>query len=70
MRTEYDPDTCRPRDGIGWDDLQRLKGEAGYGEYCAVEIYPPDADVVNVANMRHLFILKSPPAMMWRDARP
>jgi hypothetical protein len=42
---------------ITWVELQRLKREAGYGDCDAVEIFPPDADVVNVANMRHLWVL-------------
>ena len=42
---------------ISWDDLQRLKRECGRGAKDAVEIYPSDADVVNVANMRHLWIV-------------
>lgn len=45
------------RDGIPWDDLQVLKGHAGYGDREAVEIYPPDTKVVNHANMRHLWVL-------------
>lgn len=53
-------------DGITWDDLQRLKTECGRGDKCAVEIYPPDAEVVNVANMRHLWILDEPPVFMWK----
>ena len=43
--------------GISWEDMQRLKREAGYGDHDAVEVFPPDDDVVNVANMRHLWIL-------------
>lgn len=42
---------------ISWEELQRLKREAGYGGHEAVEVFPPDADVVNVANIRHLWIL-------------
>lgn len=44
-------------DGITWDDLQWIKRAAGYGDREAVEVYPLDDDVVNVANMRHLWIL-------------
>ena len=44
-------------DGITWDELQRFKAEAGYGDREAVEVYPPDADVVNVASIRHLWVL-------------
>jgi len=43
---------------ITWEELQRLKREAGYGDHDAVEVFPPDADVVNVANIRHLWILE------------
>jgi hypothetical protein len=56
-RTEWDERVKRFRDDISWDDLQRLKAEAGFGDRVAVEIYPPDALIVNVANMRHLWIL-------------
>jgi hypothetical protein len=42
---------------ITWEELQRLKREAGFGDFEAVEVFPPDRDVVNVANIRHLFVL-------------
>jgi hypothetical protein len=45
------------RDGITWDQLQRLKALCGYSDRDAVEVYPPDADLVNKANMRHLWVL-------------
>lgn len=54
------------KDGISWDDLQRLKSECGRGDKCAVEVYPEDGHIVNVANMRHLFVLDTPPAYAWR----
>ncbi|WP_218017614.1 DUF7694 domain-containing protein [Sphingomonas pituitosa] len=53
------------RENISWDDLQRLKREAGYADRWAVEIYPADRAVVNVANMRHLWLLDQPPAYAW-----
>jgi hypothetical protein len=56
-RTEWDERQRRFRDDISWDDLQRLKAEAGYGDRCAYEVLPPDRLVVNVANMRHFFVL-------------
>lgn len=65
QRTEWDERKQRFRDDISWDDLQRLKSEAGFGQQCAVELYPPDDEVVNVANMRHLFITPRP-VFMWR----
>jgi hypothetical protein len=53
-------------DKIPWEVLQRLKSECGRGDKCAVECYPPDAEIVNVANMRHLFVLPECPDFVWR----
>lgn len=55
------------RDGLTWDDLMRLKAEAGFGDCWAVECYPPTAEVINVANIRHLFILKERPSFGWHS---
>jgi hypothetical protein len=52
--------------GITWDDLQRLKAECGRGERWAVEVFPPDSEMVNVANIRHLFLLDEVPEFGWR----
>lgn len=59
----------RWRDGIPWDDLQRLKGECGYGSLDAVEVFPSDADLVNVANMRHLWVMRQPVSFAWRSRK-
>jgi len=56
-------------DGIAWEDLQRLKSECGRGDKDAVEIFPPDKDVVNVANMRHLWVLPHQLPFGWRTVR-
>lgn len=64
--TEIDGD--RWADGISWRRLQRLKAECGFGDREAVEIYPPDADVVDVANMRHLWVLPERLPFSWRAA--
>ncbi len=53
------------RDGITWDELQRLKKEAGFGDTWAIEVYPKDSAVVNVANFRHLWLLYEAPAFAW-----
>jgi hypothetical protein len=53
------------KDGITWDELQRLKCEAGYADRWAIECYPPNDLVVNVANFRHLWLLPQPPAFGW-----
>jgi len=68
-RTEWDERQGRYREDIGWDDIQKLKAEAGFGDRVAVELYPPNADVVNVANMRHIFLLDEAPAFMWRGGK-
>ncbi len=57
-RAAFEPRGERWADGITWDDLQRLKRECGRGHLDAVEIYPADRDVVNVANMRHLWLVE------------
>lgn len=54
-------------DGISWDELQELKRQVGLGDAMAVEVYPPDADIVNVANVRHLFVIDAALApFAWR----
>lgn len=54
-------------EGITWDELQRLKRECGRGDLDAVEIYPRDADVINVANMRHLWVLPAEIPFKWTN---
>ena len=34
-----------------------------------LEIYPPDDQVIDVANMRHLWLLDEAPAYAWRKGR-
>ena len=50
---------------ISWEDLMRCKRETGHGDWYATEIYPRDRDIVNVANMRHLWLLTEPLALGW-----
>lgn len=42
---------------LSWDELMEVKRQIGRGDSYAVEVLPPDADIVNVANMRHFWIL-------------
>lgn len=56
-------------DGIGWEELQAIKDGCGYADYDAVEIYPRQIDVVNVANMRHLWVLPHGLSFAWRKAK-
>lgn len=53
------------RDGITWDDLQRIKNEIGFADSTAVEVYPPQDRVINVANIRHLVVLPESPSYVW-----
>lgn len=46
---------------ISWEELQQIKRDVGHGDRVAVEIFPKDQNVVNVANMRHLWIPDTPP---------
>lgn len=48
-------------DGITWDELQAIKNECGYADKWMCEYYPPEEDVINVANIRHLWLMDKPP---------
>ena len=65
-RTTYDKTRDRWDDHISWDELQALKNQSGYAEREAVEVYPAIGHEVNVANMRHLWILPEPMPFSWR----
>lgn len=41
----------------GWDVLQRTKNEIVGAHRSAIEIYPPEDEVINQANLRHLFVM-------------
>lgn len=58
----------RWQDGITWDELQRLKHECGYANRDAVEVFPADIDMVNVANMRHLWVMAESVPFAWRKS--
>lgn len=66
LRTTLDPKAGRWVDGITWDELQSIKSECGYGQHDALELYPPDSDVVNVANLRHLWVMRELQPFAWR----
>ena len=65
-RTSLETDSDRWMAGISWDDLQQIKNYIGFTEHEAVEIYPRVKDEVNVANMRHLWVLPEPLPFSWR----
>lgn len=45
---------------LSWDELMEVKRQICHSDSYAVEVLPPDADIVNVANMRHFWILPAP----------
>lgn len=53
-------------DGLTWDELMEIKRQCGFADWVAVEIYPDDANIVNVSNMRHLWLIPEAPSFMWR----
>jgi hypothetical protein len=57
-------DAGRWAGSIPWDDLQRVKAECGLGARWAIELYPPEGGVVDVANLRHLWLVERP-ACAW-----
>jgi hypothetical protein len=56
-------------DDISWDELQAIKLAIGRGDRFAIEIYPRECDVVDVANMRHLWVLNKPLPIGWENNR-
>jgi len=58
-RTKLRPDG-RWEDGLTWDELNAIKQELGYGDWYGVEVFPPDAQIQNLNNYRHLWLLPEP----------
>lgn len=56
-RTMVDTGTGHWVDGITWQEIQNIKSAIGFADHDAVEVYPADRDVVNVANMRHIWLV-------------
>jgi hypothetical protein len=64
-RAELAPNGQGWAEGISWDELMEVKADVGFGDCWAVEVYPPDDQIVNVANMRHLWLLPERPSFSW-----
>lgn len=43
-----------------WYEAQRIKDELTHPDRTAVEVYPPRAEIVDGANMYHLWVLRGP----------
>lgn len=67
-RTEINP-SGNWKDDISWDELQEAKNQAGFVDRRAIEIFPPSSELINVANMRHLWLIQAPPSFAWRKAK-
>lgn len=65
-RTARDSQAGRLVDGITWDELMECKRQIGRCDRWAVELYPADGLVVDVANMRHLWLLDEAPSWAWK----
>ena len=63
-KTDVNPDGSW-KENVSWEDLQQLKRQAGFGNHYAIEVYPRDIDIVNVANMRHIWVLEKPLKIGW-----
>ena len=55
----------RWKEGITWDELMEVKRQIGLGSIYGVEVYPRDQDIVDEANMRHLWLLAEPLPIGW-----
>ncbi len=53
---------------ISWETLNGIKAAVGFADCDAVELYPREEDVINDANMRHLFVVGTSP-LVWREGR-
>ena len=57
-------------ESITWEELMACKRQIGRGDSWAVECFPADDDVVNEANMRHLWLLAERPEFGWKTPTP
>jgi hypothetical protein len=62
-------------DKITWDELQAVKNEAIEPESTCIEVYPPESELVNDVNLRHLWVVPDGTFIpnlqrrtQWRDA--
>jgi hypothetical protein len=55
----------RWEENLTWEELMTVKRECGYSDWYAIEIYPRDRDIVNVANLRHLWMFDKPLPVGW-----
>ena len=59
-------DGDRWQDGIGWNELQDIKAQVGFADFDAVEVFPRNGDIIDVAALRHLWVLRGLLPFAWR----
>ncbi len=64
-RARIKPESGAWDDGVSWEEIQEIKRGIGFGDFYAIEVYPRDADIVNVANLRHIWVLATPLDIGW-----
>ena len=52
-------------DGISWDKLQEIKSQVGFGDWWGLEVFPVDWHLVNVSNIRHIWLFRERPPFAW-----
>jgi hypothetical protein len=57
-------------ENITWDELLEIKRQVGMADKYAIEIYPPEQDIVNLSNHRHLWVLDKPLDIGWKKNQP
>lgn len=57
------------KEHISWEELMEVKRQIGRGDRYAVEVLPPDIDIINVTNFRHFWITPEP-LVGWRMTPP
>lgn len=50
-----------------WPEMQRIKDELAGVEHTAVEVYPPAVEIIDEANMFHIWVLPGP---LWFSLDP
>lgn len=54
-RNEWSSKERRYVGNISWDEIMEIKRQIGLGDVECWEYYPKDSEIINEANMRHIF---------------
>lgn len=53
-------------DNLTWEEIQGIKDDIGFKNYDCVEVYPAHDNIVNVANMRHIWVMDKLLPFSWK----